>query len=198
MRCASAWPERRLAPLLRLTAIGGALARRLVVVERRRSSSARRTGASPLVALPLLVAVVVARAARVSAGCSAALARRSALLSSLAIALGGVVAWSGDATWAIALHVGAAAVALARRCSSSPALVRGEPAPLALGARLPHADEAADHVAAPRSPAQRACSSARRACRRSALFAVTMVGLALASGGAKRPQLPTSTATSTH
>ena len=68
-----------------------------------------------LVALPLLVAnLLLARLAY-----PALMPRSAAALVALlvAIALGGVVAWSGDATWAVVLHVAAAAV---RRPRSRP------------------------------------------------------------------------------
>ncbi|MBA3561752.1 MAG: protoheme IX farnesyltransferase [Actinobacteria bacterium] len=49
----------------------------------------------------------------------------------LAIALGGVVAWSGSAAWASALHVGAAATALCAALLVVVAVFRGSPTPLA-------------------------------------------------------------------
>jgi heme o synthase len=82
-----------------------------------------------LVALPFLVAdVVLARLAY------PALVRRSVAALAVflvAIALGGVVAWTGDATWAVALHVGAAAVAFGCAVVVLAGAARGTPAPLA-------------------------------------------------------------------
>ena len=49
----------------------------------------------------------------------------------VAIALGGVVAWSGDATWASVLHVGTAATALAATLLVALRAFRGAPVPLA-------------------------------------------------------------------
>jgi protoheme IX farnesyltransferase len=82
-----------------------------------------------LVALPFLVAdVILARLAY------PALVRRSVAALAVflvAIALGGVVAWTGDATWAVALHVGAAAVAFGCAVVVLAGAARGTPAPLA-------------------------------------------------------------------
>ncbi len=111
-------------------------------------------------------------------GASAALV---ALL--VAIALGGVVAWSGDATWAVALHVGGAAVALGLALVVVLRSLRGEAAPLAslrdyltltkprIMTLLLLTGAAGMFVGAQGVPPL-------------GLFAVTMVGLALACGGA--------------
>jgi protoheme IX farnesyltransferase len=82
-----------------------------------------------LVALSLLVAnVVLARLAY-----PALLRRTLAALAAFlfAIALGGVVAWTDDARWASALHVGAAAVALGLTLVVVAAALRGHATPLA-------------------------------------------------------------------
>jgi protoheme IX farnesyltransferase len=114
--------------LFRVSAVAGAVGVGLVVV-----SAVLELGtthwAIALVALPMLVAnVVLARLAypALLPGASAALV---ALL--VAIALGGVVAWSGDATWAVALHVGGGAVALGLSLVVVLRPQRGEAAPLA-------------------------------------------------------------------
>jgi hypothetical protein len=49
----------------------------------------------------------------------------------VAIALGGVVGWSGDAAWASVIHVGAAALALGAALVVVAGALRGEAAPLA-------------------------------------------------------------------
>ena len=121
-----------------------------------------------LVALPLLVANVVLAWLAYPALLLRTIVALVAFL--VAIALGGVVAWSGDATWAAALHVGAC-----RRRARARARRRGRRVPRRGGAarvdaRLPHADEAADHDAAPadgrrRDVRRRAGRAAARAVR---------------------------------
>jgi protoheme IX farnesyltransferase len=134
-----------------------------------------------LVALPLLVGnVVLARVAYPF------LLRRTvaALVAFLfAIALGGVVAWSGDATWAVALHVGGAAVTLGLTLLVGAGAFRGRPVPLAsvrdyltltkprIMTLLLLTGAAGMFVGAQGVPPL-------------GLFAVTMLGLALACGGA--------------
>jgi len=116
--------------LFRLSAAASAVAVGLVVVSA--VLELRTTHwCIALVALPLLVAnLVLARLAY------PALERRAgiALVSLLAaIALGGVVAWSGDASWAVALHVAGAAVAFALGAVVAIGAFRGEATPLAAG-----------------------------------------------------------------
>jgi protoheme IX farnesyltransferase len=95
--------------LFRGSAVASAVAVGLVVVSAVLDLGTTHWGIA-LVALPLLVAeVVLARLAYPALLVRASLALAAFLL---AIGLGGVVAWSGVATWAAALHVGAAAVAL--------------------------------------------------------------------------------------
>jgi protoheme IX farnesyltransferase len=166
--------------LFRVSAVAGAVGVGLVVV-----SAVLELGtthwAIALVALPMLVAnVVLARLAypALLPGASAALV---ALL--VAIALGGVVAWSGDATWAVALHVGGGAVALGLSLVVVLRPQRGEAAPLAslrdyltltkprIMTLLLLTGAAGMFVGAQGVPPL-------------GLFAVTMVGLALACGGA--------------
>ena len=81
------------------------------------------------VALPLLAAVAILAWLAYPALLPRALAALGLFV--LAIALGGVVAWSGDAAWATALHVGAAAAALAASLLVVVAVVRGRPTRLA-------------------------------------------------------------------
>jgi len=134
-----------------------------------------------LVALPLLVGnVALARLAYPF------LLRRTvaALISFLvAIALGGVVAATGDATWAVALHVGGAAVTLGLTLVVGAGAFRGRPVPLAsvrdyltltkprIMTLLLVTGAAGMFVGAQGVPPL-------------GLFAVTMLGLALACGGA--------------
>ncbi len=134
-----------------------------------------------LIALPLLVAsVVLARLAYPS------LVRRAVIALAafvVAIALGGVVAWSGDATWAEAVHVGAAGVALAASLVLSAACFRGTAAPLA---------STRDYLTLtkPRIMTLLLLTGAAgmfvgaQGIPPAGLFVVTMVGLALACGGA--------------
>jgi heme o synthase len=111
----------------------------------------------------------------------AASAALGALL--VAIALGGVVAWSGNATWAVALHVGGAAVALGLALVVVLRSLRGDAASLAslrdyltltkprIMTLLLLTGAAGMFVGAQGVPPL-------------GRFAVTMVGLALACGGA--------------
>jgi protoheme IX farnesyltransferase len=115
-------------PLLRLSAAGGAAATALVVASAVLELGATHWGVAG-VALSLLAAnAVVARLAypEVFARALGALA-----LLLVAVSLGGVVAWSGSAGWAVALHVGGAAVALATSLFALAGVLRGSPAPLA-------------------------------------------------------------------
>ena len=166
--------------LFRISAIASALGVGLVVV-----SAALELGAThwvtALVALPFLVAnVLLARLAYPSSKRRTILALVAFLV---AIALGGVVAWSGDATWAAALHVGAAAVALGVALAVVAGVLRGEDAPLA---------SARDYLTLtkPRIMTLLLLTGAAgmfvgaQGVPPLGLFAVTMVGLALACGGA--------------
>jgi len=166
--------------LFRISAIASALGVGLVVV-----SAALELGAThwvtALVALPFLVAnVLLARLAYPSSKRRTILALVAFLV---AIALGGVVAWSGDATWAAALHVGAAAVALGVALAVVAGVLRGEAAPLA---------SARDYLTLtkPRIMTLLLLTGAAgmfvgaQGVPPLGLFAVTMLGLALACGGA--------------
>jgi protoheme IX farnesyltransferase len=174
--------EARVAPgvLFRLSAFASALAVGLVVVSAVLELGTTHWGIA-LVALPLLVAnVVLARLAYSSSERLTALALVSFLA---AIALGGVVAWSGDAMWAGALHVAAAAVALGVALVVVVRVLRGEAAPLA---------SARDYLTLtkPRIMTLLLLTGAAgmfvgaQGVPPLELFAVTMLGLALACGGA--------------
>jgi len=166
--------------VFRLTAFSSAVAVALVVV-----SAAVELGTAhwslALVALPLLVAnVVVARIAY------PALLRRTlaALLALLvAIALGGAVAWSDDAAWSVALHVGVASAALGLTLLVAIGAFRGAAAPFAA---------ARDYLTLtkPRIMTLLLLTGAggmfvgAQGVPPLGLFAITMLGLALACGGA--------------
>jgi heme o synthase len=134
-----------------------------------------------LLALPLLAGnVLLARVAYPF------LLRRTvaALLALLvAIALGGVVAWTNEASWAIALHVGAAAAAFGVTLVVGAGAFRGEPVPLA---------SARDYLTLtkPRIMTLLLLTGAAgmfvgaQGVPPLGLFGVTMLGLALACGGA--------------
>ena len=174
--------ETQLAPgvLFRLLAVASAAAVGLVVVSAVLELGPTHWGIA-LVALPLLVAnVVLARLAYPG------LLRRTVLALAaflVAIALGGVVAWSGDATWATALHVAAAAVALGVDLVVVAGALRGEGAPVA---------SARDYLTLtkPRIMTLLLLTGAAgmfvgaQGVPPLGLFAVAMVGLALACGGA--------------
>ena len=166
--------------LFRSSAVASALAVGLVVV-----SAALELGAThwvtALVALPFLVANVLL--ARLAYSPSKRLTILALVSFLVAIALGGVVAWSGDATWAAALHVGAAAVALGVALVVVAGVLRGEATPLA---------SARDYLTLtkPRIMTLLLLTGAAgmfvgaQGVPPLGLFAVTMLGLALACGGA--------------
>ncbi len=166
--------------LLRLTAIGGALATGLVVASAVLELGTAHWGIAG-VALPLLVAVAIL--ARLAYRRFLGRALSAVLLLLVAIALGGVVAWSGSASWAVALHVGAAATALGASLLVVAAVFRGAPARLAsprdyltltkprIMTLLLLTGATGMFVGAEGLPA-------------GSLFCVTMVGLGLACGGA--------------
>jgi heme o synthase len=173
-------PEAVPGPLLRLSAIAGAIGTGVVVASAVLELGAAHWGVAGVV-LPLLVAnVIVARLAY-----PALLVRVSAalVLFLVAIALGGVVAWSGSARWAVALHVGAAAVAFGASLVAAAATLYGAAAPLA---------SARDYVTLtkPRIMSLLLVTGAAgmfvgaQGAPPIGLFLVTMTGLALACGGA--------------
>jgi protoheme IX farnesyltransferase len=113
--------------VLRLTAAAAALATGAVVVSAAFELGHTHWGAA-LVALPFLAALVVAaRMAypRLLLPAAAALA-----FLVVAIATGGLVAWSDQAAWATAVHVAAAGASLAAALVTCAASLRGTPVPL--------------------------------------------------------------------
>jgi protoheme IX farnesyltransferase len=166
--------------LYRASVVGGTLATALVVTSAVLDLGATHWGLA-LVALPFLVAnVVVARYAYPWLLASALVALG---LLHVAIALGAVVAWSGDAAWANALHVGAAGAALAASLVVVGRALRGTAPALAsprdyltltkprIMSLLLLTGAAGMFVGAQGVPS-------------AALLALTMLGLALACGGA--------------
>jgi protoheme IX farnesyltransferase len=118
--------EPRPGPLLRLTALGGAFGASLVVAGAALELGQAHWGVA-VVALPLLVSVlVVARLAypRLVLASSAAVA-----LLLMAIATGGLVAWTDEAVWSVGLHVAAAGVSLAASLVTVALSFRGSPLP---------------------------------------------------------------------
>ena len=166
--------------LFRVSAVASAVAVGLVVVSAVLELGAAHWGIA-LVALPLLVANVALARLAYSASTRLTVLALAAFL--VAIALGGVVAWSGDATWAAALHVGFAAVALGLGFVVVAGAFRGRPTPLA---------SARDYLTLtkPRIMTLLLLTGAAgmfvgaQGVPPLGLFAVTMLGLALACGGA--------------
>jgi protoheme IX farnesyltransferase len=167
-------------PLLRLSAVGAAAATGLVVASAALQLGAAHWGIAGVV-LPLLTAnAVVARLAypQLIARTFAALA-----LLLVAIALGGVVALTDSARWAVALHVAAAACSFGAALVVAVGLFRGRPAPLA---------SARDYVTLtkPRIMSLLLVTGAAgmfvgyQGAPPLWLFLITMLGLALACGGA--------------
>ena len=167
-------------PLLRLSAIVGALGTGAIVASAMLELGAAHWGLAAIV-LPVVVAnVVLARLAYPQL-----LVRTTAVIVALvvAIALGGLVAWSDGATWAAALHVGAAGVALGAALTVAVGAFRGAAAPLGtwrdyvtltkprIMSLLLVTGAAGMFVGAEGVPPL-------------GLFAVTMIGLAFACGGA--------------
>ena len=164
----------------RACTVAGATAVGLVVVSAVLELGATHWGVA-LVALPLLAASVVLAWLAYPELLLRTIAALTAFL--VAIALGGVVAWSGDATWAAAAHVGASAVALGLALVVVAGAFRGEAVPLAsmrdyltltkprIMTLLLLTGAAGMFVGAQGVPPL-------------GLFAVTMLGLALACGGA--------------
>jgi protoheme IX farnesyltransferase len=113
-------------PLLRLATLAAAAAAAAVVVSAALELGRGHWGAA-LVALPLLVAVLVA--AIVSYRRLVLPAAVAVALMVAAIATGGLVAWV-DASWAVAVHVAAAGGALAASLVTLATSFRGEALPL--------------------------------------------------------------------
>jgi heme o synthase len=165
--------------LLRLSAVVGAVGTGLVVASAVLELGAAHWGLAAIVLPALVVNVLAARYAY-----PALLVRAAATLALflVAIALGGVVAWS-DAGWSTALHVGAAAAAFAASLLTLAGTVRGKAAPLA---------SARDYVTLtkPRIMSLLLLTGAAgmfvgaQGAPPLDLFVLTMIGLALACGGA--------------
>src|SRR6185503_3349383 len=119
--------DRAPGPLLIAAVAAAALAAGLVV-----ASAALELGeahwAATLVALPLLVAVLVAALVSYRRLVAPAAAALGSML--LAIATGGLVAWTDDARWAVGVHVAAAGGALAASLVTLVVSFRGERLPL--------------------------------------------------------------------
>ena len=166
--------------VFRASVVASAVAVALVVVSAVLELGATHWGIA-LVALPLLVGnVVLARLAYPS------LVLRTVVVLAVflvAIGLGGVVAWSDDAAWATALHVGLAAIAFGAALVVVAGAFRGEVTPLA---------SAHDYLTLtkPRIMTLLLLTGAAgmfvgaQGVPPLGLFAVTMLGLALACGGA--------------
>ena len=122
--------QARTGPLLRLSAAAAAVGTGLVVASAALELGTAHWGIVAL-ALPFLVANVVL--ARLSYPRLVTRMLAALVLFLVAIALGGVVAWSGSARWAVAVHVGAAGVALGASLVALAGSLRGAPAPLASG-----------------------------------------------------------------
>jgi protoheme IX farnesyltransferase len=167
-------------PLFRVSALAGAAGTGIVVASAVLELGAAHWGLAGVV-LPVLVAnVVVARYAYPKL-----LARATATLALVlvGIALGGVVAWSGNASWAVTLHVGAVAAAFGASLLLAAAAFSGRSARLAaprdyltltkprIMTLLLVTGAAGMFVGAQGAPPLD-------------LFVVTMLGLALACGGA--------------
>ena len=166
--------------LLRASVSGAAIATGLVVASAALRLHELHWGLAA-VALPLLVAnVIVARWAYPGLFLRTLAAL---VLLLVAIALGGVVAVSGSASWAVDLHVAAAALAFAAALAAVVGAFHGTPAPLA---------SARDYLTLtkPRIMSLLLITGAGgmfvgyQGVPRLGLFAVTMFGLALACGGA--------------
>ena len=166
--------------LFRLLALGGAVATGLVVASAVLELGTTHWGIAAI-ALPLLVAaVVLAQLAypRLLGRAVAAL-----VLFLFAIALGGVVAWSDSAAWAVALHVGGAGIALGAALLVVAPALRGAPAQL--GAARDYLT-----LTKPRIMSLLLVTGAggmfvgAQGAPTAELFVLTMTGLALACGGA--------------
>jgi protoheme IX farnesyltransferase len=116
--------DTRPGPLLRLCALGAAAGALLVVLSATLDLGRAHWGLV-LAALPLQVAVLVA--ARLAYPRLLASAAAATGLMLVAVASGGLVAWSDDAAWATALHVGAAAATLAAALVVVVVAARGTP-----------------------------------------------------------------------
>ncbi len=174
--------ESRIAPgpVLRLSVVGAAVATGFVVAGAALELGRTHWGAA-LVALPFLVATVVAAWVAYPHLFSPAVAALGLML--LAIATGGVVAWSGDAGWAVGVHVAAAGATLGATLVTLVVSLRGTSVPLG-----PWRDYVT--LTKPRIMTLLLLTGAAgmfvgaQGWPEAGTFAATMVGLALACGGA--------------
>ncbi len=114
-------------PVLRLAAIGGAVASAMVVASAAMSMGDAHKGIA-LVALPLLIGVAIT--ARLAYPHLLPAAGTAAALMLGAIASGGLLALSDRAGWSRWLHIGSAGGALGAALVSVAVCFRGEPLPL--------------------------------------------------------------------
>ena len=166
--------------LLRLSAAAAAFGVGLVVMSAVLELGTTHWGLAAI-ALPLLVANAIV--ARMAYPVLLVRAVAAVALFVFAIALGGAVAWSDGATWASVLHVGAAGSAFAASLLVLVATLRGRPVPLA---------SARDYLTLtkPRIMTLLLLTGAAgmfvgaQGVPPIGLLIITMVGLALACGGA--------------
>ena len=164
---------------LRASAVGAALVAAAVVASAVLELGTTHWGLAGI-GLPLLAANAIAARWAYPALVARMFAPVALLL--VAIALGGVVAWSGR-PWAVALHVGAGAAAFAASLVAAAGTLRGTPAPL--GSPRDYLT-----LTKPRIMSLLLVTGAggmfvgHEGAPPFWLFAVTMVGLALACGGA--------------
>jgi len=114
-------------PFLRGAIIAAAVATAIVVISATLDSG-RGHWAAALIALPLLVAAVVIARLAYAHLLPATAAALAFLL--IAIATGGLVAWSDGSGWATVIHVAAAGASLAASLVALVVSFRGEPLPL--------------------------------------------------------------------
>jgi protoheme IX farnesyltransferase len=164
----------------RLSAAAGGAAVGLVVASAVLELGTTHWGVAGI-ALPLLVANALMAYFAYPALFARALATVAAFV--LAVALGGVVARSGDAAWAVGLHVGAAAVALGLGLLVLLGALRGSPVPLGSARDYLTLTKPSIMVLLVLTGAAGMFVGAQ-GVPPLGLFAVSMLGLALACGGA--------------
>ena len=173
-------PDAHPGPILRVSTLVAAHGTGVVVASAALELGAAHWGVAVVVLSLLTANVLVARFAY-----PALLVRASAalVLFLAAVALGGVVAWSGSDGWAVALHVSAAAVAFGASVVVAVGTFRGAGAPLA---------SARDYLTLtkPRIMSLLLVTGAAgmfvgaQGVPPLSLLGVTMIGLAFACGGA--------------
>ena len=166
--------------LFRLSSAAGAVAVGVVVASAVLDLGTTHWGVAA-VALPLLAADAIVAYLAYRTLLARALATLVAF--AVAIALGGAVARTGEATWAVALHVGAAGVALAFALLVLAGALRGRPTPLASARDYLTLTKPTIMVLLLLTGAAGMFVGAEGAPPLG-LFVVTMAGLALACGGA--------------